>query len=235
MMYPEAPTPPDRDGAFSGAAVKSYGEGPPRQVPGYSDLHRMVSLLLSERAGGEARVLVLGAGGGQEIRALAEAHAGWTFEGVDPSADMLALAKRVTSAHSARVHLQQGYIGDASAGPFDAATCILTFHFIPCGHRLETLRQIRVRLKPGAPFILVHLSFLQTEPARSLWINRHVAYGLTNGTDPSHVEKARQAIATRLTILSPAEEVAMLEQAGFSGAELFYAGLSIKGWVAYAA
>jgi tRNA (cmo5U34)-methyltransferase len=81
---------------------------------------------------------------------------------------------------------------------------------------------------------LVHLSFPQTEPERSLWIARHVAYGLSNGIDPAHVENARQAIRDRLTTLSPEDEMAMIRQAGFSNASLFYAGMSIKGWVACA-
>ncbi|OBZ96426.1 methyltransferase [Pararhizobium polonicum] len=220
--------------AFDADAAGSYAEGPPRQVPGYASLHRMVSLLLAERTPPDGRVLILGAGGGQELKALAEAHPGWSFDGVDPSADMLRLAKQVAGAHAARMRFHEGYIGDAPEGPFDAATAILTFHFIPYDHRLETLKQIRRRLKAGAPLILVHLSFPQTEPERSIWIARHVAYGLSNGTDPAHAESARQAIGSRLTILSPEEEMAMLADAGFSDASLFYAGLSIKGWVAYA-
>lgn len=220
---------------FKGQAVNSYNEGPPRQVPGYGDLHRMISLLLAEVMPPEGRVLVLGAGGGQEIKALADAHAGWIFDGVDPSADMLQLARTVTAAHDNRVRLFEGYIEDAPQQPYDAATCILTFHFITREQRVETLRQIRKRLKPGAPFVAVHLSFPQNEPERSTWIARHVAYGLANGTEPAKVESARLAIGTRLSILSPDEDVAMMQEAGFSNVSLFYAGLSIKGWVAYAA
>ena len=220
--------------AFDADAASAYAEGPPRQVPGYESLHRMVSLLLAERTPADGRVLVLGAGGGQEVKALAEAHPGWSFDGVDPSADMLRLAEQVVEPHTARIRLHEGFIDDAPEGPYDAATSILTFHFIPREQRLETLTQIRRRLKPGAPFIMVHLSFPQAEPERSTWIARHVAYGLSNGTDPAHAESARQAIGDRLTILSPEEEEAMLRQAGFSGGSLFYAGLSIKGWIAYA-
>ena len=219
--------------AFDADAANSYAQGPPRQVPGYSSLHPMVSQLLAERTPPNGRVLVLGAGGGQEIKALAQAHSGWTFDGVDPSIDMLRLAEQVASPHAARMRLHHGYIDDTPDGPFDAATAILTFHFIPADQRLHTLRQIRHRLTPGAPFILVHLSFPQTEPERSIWIARHVAYGLSNGTDPAHAESARQAISSRLTILSPEQEVAMLGQAGFSNPGLFYAGLSLKGWIAY--
>lgn len=219
---------------FDARAASSYAEGPPRQVPGYSSLHRMVSLLLAERTPYDGRVLVLGAGGGQELKAMAEAHPGWTFDGVDPSSDMLRLAVHVAGPNAGRMRFHRGYIDDAPAGPFDAATSILIFHFIPPDQRLETLKQVRLRLRVGAPFVLVHLSFPQTEPERSKWIDRHVAYGLSNGLEPVDAKSARQAISNRLTILSPEDDVAMLRLAGFSNVSLFYAGLSIRGWVAYA-
>lgn len=217
-----------------GHATSAYAEGPPRQVPGFASLHRMVALLLAERVPADGHVLVLGAGGGLELKALAEAQAGWSFLGVDPSADMLDLAKQAIEPHAGRVQLRHGYIADAAEGPFDGATSLLTFHFIPREQRLETLRQIRRRLRTGAPFVLAHISFPQTEPERSLWIARHVAFSAAPGTDPAQLESARQAIGSRLSILAPEEEEAMLAEAGFSGVSLFYAGLSFKGWVAYA-
>ena len=60
-----------------------------------------------------------------------------------------------------------------------------------------------------------------------MWISRHVAFG---GTAPAHAENARHAIATRLSILSPEEDEALLREAGFSNVSLFYAGLSFRGW-----
>ena len=70
-------------------AVARYAEGPPRFVPGYADMHRMTRILLAERAAPDAQVLVLGAGGGLELKALAEAEPRWEFVGVDPAAAML--------------------------------------------------------------------------------------------------------------------------------------------------
>lgn len=219
---------------FDTQATASYAERLSRQVPGYSSLLPMVSQLLAERTPSNGRLLVLGAGGGQEILALAHIHADWSFDGVDPSAEMLQLAAETVKQHTARVKLHEGYIQDAPQGPFDAATSILVFHFIPLEERLDTLKQIRQRLKVGAPFILVHLSFPQTEPERSLWIARHVAFGQPLKVDSVQAEKSQQAIRSKLTILSPEDEVKMLAEAGFSNASLFYAGLSVKGWISYA-
>lgn len=62
---------------FDARSINSYTEGPPRQVPGFTSLHRMVSILLAERTPPNGRLLVLGAGGGLELKALAETHSEW--------------------------------------------------------------------------------------------------------------------------------------------------------------
>lgn len=191
----------------------------------------MTSMLLAERVSTHGQVLALGAGGGLELKALADDHPGWTFTGVDPSADMLRAAEQIVGSHAARVRLHEGYIDAAPAGPFDGAICLLTLHFVPRDQRLETLREIHRRLVPGAPFVVAHISFPQTEPERSMWIARHVAFG---GATATNAESARQAIATRLSILSPEEDEALLREARFSNVSLFYAGLSFRGWVGYA-
>lgn len=219
---------------FDAQAAHKYAEAPPRQVPGFAGLHRMMNLLLAETIPADSHILALGAGGGLELKAMADFRPGWRFSGVDPSADMLQLARQITADHATRIDLAEGYIDAAPEGPFDAATSLLTFHFIPRDQRLETLRQIRRRLKPGAPFILAHISFPQTEPERSIWIARHVAYGQADDIDPAAAAKAREAIGTRLTILAPEEEEAMLREAGFTDISLFYSAFSFRGWVAYA-
>lgn len=216
---------------FDAAAARSYVDGPPRQVPGFAGLHRMMSMLLAESAPRNARVLVLGAGGGLELKTLADDHPGWSFDGVDPSADMLEVAKHTVAPHIDRVRLHPGYIDSAPLGPFDAATCLLTFHFIPVDQRLPTLTQIKRRMKAGAPLVLAHISFPQSEPERSRWITRHVTF---SGLHTANLESAREAISTRLTILAPEQEEAMLREAGFTDVSLFYAGLSFRGWVSYA-
>lgn len=177
---------------------------------------------------------MLGAGGGLEIKALAEAQSGWSFDGVDPSADMLELAADTVSDYQDRVRFHQGYIEDAPEGAFDAALCLLTFHFISREMRLETLQQIQRRLKPKAPLIIAHHSFPQTEPERTLWISRHLAFSHSPPAQAEAAQAAQAAMKTKLSILAPEEEEALLKQAGFCQISLFYAAFSFKGWVAYA-
>lgn len=226
-----APAPDSAEAAFGGSHARVYAEGPPRQVPGFESLHRMTIMLLAERVPRDGRVLVHGAGGGLELKALGDAQPGWTFDGVDPSADMLRTAEEVAAAHRDRIRLHHGFIEAAPDGPFDGVCSLLTFHFIPRAMRRDTLREIHRRLRPGAPFVVAHVSFDQNEPARAQWIARHVDFA---GTDPARVEAARYAIATKLSVLSPEEDEAMLREAGFDNVSLFYAGLSFRGWVGYA-
>lgn len=210
----------------------AYLAGPPRQVPDFSSLHRMVGLLLAERVPTHGRVLVLGAGGGLEIRALADAYPDWSFDGVDPSRAMLDLAERTVGPHRPRVTFHHGTIASAPSGLWDGAVSLLTFHFIPREQRLDTLQRVRQRLKTGAPLTVAHISLPTSEPERSLWLGRHLAYA---GSDPASVQGSMETMKSKLSILSPDEDAAMIQQAGFSDVSLFYAGLSFRGWVAYAA
>jgi tRNA (cmo5U34)-methyltransferase len=212
-------------------AVARYAEGPFRNVPGFAGLLRMATLLLAERAPDDARVLVLGAGGGLELKAFAETHEGWRFDGVDPSAEMLKLANATLGPLASRARLHDGYIDVAPKGPFDAATCILTFHFIRLEERARTLAEVRRRLKPGAPFVLAHLSFPQAEPERELWLSRYFTF---IGVEPTKWDESRAAMNAHLTILDPAQDEAMLRDAGFSGVTQVYQGFAFRGWVAYA-
>ncbi len=209
----------------------SYLEGPPKQVPGFSGLHRMVQLLLAERVPFDGRILVVGAGGGMEIDALASEQPGWRFDGVDPSREMLALAAQTVESHKERVALHEGDIKVAPPGPFDGATSLLTFHFIAPAQRLDTLRAIRQRLKPGAPFVVMHISITSAEPDRSKWLARHLAFA---ATPTAMAGQAIQTMRSKLSILSPEEDESLLREAGFEGVSLFYAGFSFRGWVAYA-
>ena len=215
-------------------AVARYAEGPRRYVPGLDGLHRMTGVLLAERAPANARVLVLGAGGGMEMKALADAYPGWRFVGVDPAAEMLLLAERTLGNHMARVELVEGYIDAAPSGPFDAATCLLTLHFLAAPERERTVREIHRRLRPGAPFVAAHGSFPQSAGERDLWLDRYAAFAAASGIDPEQTRNARNAVSSSVNMLGPEQDEAILRSGGFADVSLFYAAFTWRGWIAHA-
>jgi len=226
----------DTPAGFADAAlVASYAQQAPNTVPGYHAVHTMASVLLAERMPVDAHVLVLGAGGGLEVKAFATAHAEWTFTAVDPSSPMIDLARATLGSLASRMQVHEGYIDDAPDGPYDAATALLLLHLTDPQQRLHTLTEVRRRLHPGAPFVVMHVSYSQRDDAeRQRWIDRHLAYLLAAGNDPTYVDKAGNMINHHMPALSPDEDLALLEQAGFTHIEQFFTAFTFRGWVGYA-
>lgn len=211
-------------------AVSSYAEDALRKVPGLHDVHRMTTLLLAERTSDHAEMLVVGAGGGLELMAMAQARPGWKFFGVDPSAPMLELARHATDAFASRVHLVVGTVDQATKGLFDGATCLLVLHFLDRAERLRTLEEIRCRLKPGARLVVAHHA--PPGERREGWIARSVVFGDRAANDFERAEATGKVMSARMPLLTPNEEEDLLRLAGFVDVELFYAALSFRGWVA---
>lgn len=107
-------------------------------------------------------------------------------------------------------------------------------HFVEIEARRRTLAAVRRRLKPGAPFVVAHLSVPQGAGERALWLSRYAAFAVASGVAPEGAATASAAIDAQLTILTPEEDEALLREAGFTDVALFYVGLAFRGWVAYA-
>ena len=215
-------------------AVAAYHSGPMQFTPGLEALHRMVAILLEEIVPADARILVLGAGGGLELKALADRQPGWSFEGVDPAGPMLKLARETLGETANRVQLIEGYIDDATAGPFDGAVCLLTLHFLAPDERQRTEEAVRKRLKPGAPFVVAHACLPRETERREAWLDRYAAFARSSGAPAEKVEMARAAVSAADVMIPPEEDIDILRQAGFRRVEQFYAAFTWHGWVGYA-
>ena len=61
-----------------------------------------------------------------------------------------------------------------------------------------------------------------------------MAFAVESGGIPAaDARNAAAAIDSRLPLLSPEQDVALLQKAGFENVELFYAAFTFKGWIAY--
>ncbi len=208
-----------------------YADGPARFVPGLHALHRMAGILIREYAPHDAHVLIHGAGGGLEIEAFARENPKWAFQGVEPAKPMLDEARMRLGTLNDRVSLHHGYAEDAPAGPFDAATSLLTLHFLNAAERQETVSEIVRRLKPGAPLVVAHCSFPQDPRYRDAWLARHREFVIASGVDPEEAEKARKDISESLDVLDPEVDEKILCDAGLAEVTLFYTAFTWRGWV----
>jgi tRNA (cmo5U34)-methyltransferase len=201
---------------------------PAQMVPAYDDLHRMAQVLLAQNMGA-GTILVLGAGGGNEMAALAAARPDWRCVGVDPSLEMLDLARSKCAAFGDRITYVQGKIEDAPMGPFEGATCILTLHFLPKDERLATLRDMRARLKTGAALVVAHHCIPSGEA--HLWLPRFADFAASNGVTGPGLANGAAALGKALPILTPDEDMALLRAAGFRDVAQFFHAFTFRGFM----
>ena len=144
---------------FDRKIATEYDKGIRRNLPTYDPMLRLSQTFLRANLRENASLLIIGGGGGNELKAFGPTNPGWKFTAVDPSTAMLEVAKTKVKQMEIqhRVELINGTILDIpQEDSFDAATCILVLHFIPdVDEKLALLKKIRSHLKPGAPFVLV--------------------------------------------------------------------------------
>lgn len=156
-------------------------------------------------------LLDVGCGGGRVLQLLAERFPAARLSAIDYSAEMVAMSRRVNSGliDSGRLQILQASVSrlpfdDES---FDLATAFETSYFWP---DLEAdLREVRRVLKRGGTLIVVNETYRDPSVAEVV----------------DFMEKEGN-----MTVLSPAEQEAILIRAGFENVEI--ATLPEQNWIA---
>lgn len=205
-------------------------------VPGYDAIYDMASALLSQRVPEQCKLLVVGAGGGSELVAFGAAFPRWGITGVDPSPEMLSIARARVDEQGIgdRVETVCGKVEDIPAERrFDAATCILVMHFIEDdGSKLEFLKELGKRLNPGAPLIVVNLCGVPGTEEHSQKLAALVAYGRKQGKPAESLEKY-EATVMKLASVTESRDIELLKEAGFRVGFEFFRALYLCGWIVY--
>lgn len=194
-------------------------------------LHFLMGLALKDLPD-DARVLCVGVGTGAEILALARVYPGWTFVGVDPSGEMLGVARHRLSEAGVldRCALIEGYVGDVAETGFDAVVSLLVAHFIQRADRPGFYRAIHDRLKPGGRFLSAEISAdldAATFPAMlEDWKQVQTLMGAT----PDSLARLADMMRDVLGVLPPEETEALWRDAGFGLPVNFFQAFMIRGW-----
>ncbi|PMB53179.1 SAM-dependent methyltransferase [Fischerella thermalis CCMEE 5201] len=217
-------------------AVSEYDNMARMALPGYEAMHTMVLACLRSHLPEKANLLIVGAGTGMELVRFAKSNREWQMLGVDPSANMLAVAQEKIQQHhlSEQVQLFQGYTHDLPATTlYNAATSILVMHFIPDdGGKLAFLQSIAQRLQSSAVFILVDVFGETNTREFEQTISFVKKYWAEMGIPPQKMAQLLERINDGVHLIGEARELELLQQAGFSNVMRFYTGLWVGGWVA---
>ena len=214
---------------FAGRKALAYDTSRVPLAALYGALHLCANAALSALPE-ESRVLCVGAGTGDEVVYLAQAHPAWTFAVVEPSPDMMELCRdKVRLAEvDERCTFFEGYV-DAVPDEmsFDAASCLLVSYFVlDSAERQALFSAIAGRLRHGGLFVNAELVADVTAPEyvtlRDGWVAMHRTAGL--GMTPDYLGRD-------VAVSSAADIEAMLAHAGFSESTVFFQALSIiRAW-----
>lgn len=220
---------------FDTTMATEYDRGVRRTLPTYDALFRITQAYFRKNLATNSEILLVGAGGGTEIAILGPQNPGWTFTAVDPAPAMLALARDKAEQLSLtdRVNFIEGTIEHVDdVHVHDAATFMLVLHFIQDDEeKLQQLKNIRKRLKNGAPFVLSTMygdpKSAEFEELLSLW----KAYWLDT-TNLSEVEVDDMEKTVRQLSFIPEDKIVwMLKEAGFGNIAKFFTTNMFGGWV----
>lgn len=208
-------------------------------IPGYGSLARLGVALLAASplaAVTGAEVLMAGCGTGSELLEAVAQRPDWRLAALDPSAEMLAEARRKL-AEDPRISWHQSTVEDLVAQPgqearYAGALAVLVLQSLPDdGRKLAFLGAMARCLRPGAQLLLVDL--MQTslpsleDQIASAWRGFQQASGLDvagEGADLNHLSEALHPIGlSRLTSL--------VNAAGFGDPARVFQALGFEGFL----
>ena len=211
-----------------------HTSGARQSVAGRDASLLIVRAFFENKLAANAKILVVGAGWGDEILSLGKPNADWQFVGVDLSEEMLNLARARFAVENLPndIELHQTDVQNLNDGNFDAATCILTLHFVPDdGAKLALLKAIQQRLKPDAPFFLVDGVRATNEAEFQENIAAWKRHAQNNGMPLEAVEKMVENTMS-LPLVTEEREIELLREAGFAEVRKVYQGIHVNGWFA---
>lgn len=183
----------------------------------------------------DARILMAGAGTGAEARYLAARFPRWHFTLIDPSAPMLAVARRHAEAEGfdCRCTFLAEYVSGTPLDAHDAATSLLVSHFLTdTAMRQSFFEDIAARLKPGG--LLFNLDLCADRTASTFPEALELWLGLMrlNGVPEEICTNWKNSFGHVFGVHGPSELEVLIEATGFTPPTPVFQAAMMRGWTA---
>lgn len=212
--------------------AKIYDDEIERIIPGYRALHDISHHILKSSLPENAHLLIGGSGTGKEAIGYALDNPGWKITGFDIAEEMVRIASSKVEQHGlkSRIELIHGDVSQVFQENFDGATSLLVAHFIPKKEKEAFIRQIHLRLKPGAKFIIADVcndkDSTKFEDYLSVWQSFQL-----QTRDKKDVDEMFKHIRENLNYITPEETIELLSYCGFTRIRHFWKSLLINGFM----
>lgn len=207
-----------------------------RSVPHYEAVQDLMARLALAQAGDQV-IYDLGCSTGNTMVGLLElAERPLRLVGIDRSEAMLDLCALklapVKGDHQVELLRADIETPDFSQGPPGVVILSLVAQFLRPVRRLALLEQIRAQLTAPGCLIMLEKVIVPGRLTNTLFIEEHHRFKRESGYSVDEIRRKREALENRLIPFEPAENLAMLDRAGFDEVSIFYSWLNFQGYLA---
>lgn len=229
---------PDR-WEFDAEVTRVFDDMLERSIPQYDEMRAVVTWVASTFAREDHAIVDLGCSRGEALARVVDAldlplPRPWRGElvGAEVSRPMLAAA-RAALGDRARVvewDLRRGY--PPHELPVSVTLSVLTLMFVPVNYRLQLLSEAARATTPGGAFVLVEKVLGASGRIDDVLQATYHRLKTGNGYSPDDVNRKRLALEGVLVPLVAEWNEQLLQRAGFSEVDCFWAWGPFRAWVA---
>jgi tRNA (cmo5U34)-methyltransferase len=222
----------------TGRQIEGYDTIVQQLIPGYASLARLgVSLLASSplAAAEGASVLVAGCGTGAELLEARSQRPDWRLTGLDPSAAMLAVARR-RLGEAAPITWHCSTVEELAAqSAYDGALAVLVLQTLADdGSKLGFLSALARALRPGGQLLLVDLMRSERSALHQQLQQARLGFQRASGLEVPAGEAARRLVEGLTEGIHPiglSRLTALVNAAGFGDPARVFQALDYEGFL----
>lgn len=220
---------------WTDADVITYDQTITKKIAGYSFLYELTRSFLSvdfQQTTVRKDMLVIGAGGGQELLTFAPINRQLHFTAIDSSEFMVKRAQQRAVEYQSQIdYAVESWKDYQVTKDYDTASCLLVLHFIKDyeGKR-QFLKKIADSLKSGATFYLATM-YKEDEPSMSHQLAAWKGYMLHHEISEDHATQFEQSFDGHYHLLKEEELLTLLTSCGFTSISRYFNSFLLAGYI----
>lgn len=230
---PQESVPPFR---FDERVASAFDDMISRSVPYYKDLQTLLLRLLEQYLKPNTTILDCGCSTGTSIRNISAANPDipLSFIGVDLSQAMLdkAVEACATLPSHHHCHFHCSDLAHMTVPQHNIALLVLTLQFLPIDSRLPFLQGLAKQTPSGSPLLLIEKVAVPNPDLSARYTTLHHGFKKDQGYSDLEIAQKRDAIMDVLKPLSVDENIALLQDAGYTTTDIFFKWLNFVGIIA---